>query len=252
MQAEAPAAPAISVRGLGVAYGDHEILRDCSFDIMEGEIVTVLGRSGCGKTTLFKAVVGLIAPTSGEVVMHGRVVTPLSEGEALFDIGVLFQSGALFSDLTIAENTAFPLRYFTNLPDALIRRIVAAKLAMVGLSGYETYLPSELSGGMQKRAGLARAVALEPKILFFDEPSAGLDPLTAAELDQTILQINNELKTTIVVITHELASIFTIAHRCIMLDPDEKTVIAVGSPEELRQSSDRRVRSFFNRSLSEK
>lgn len=247
--------PIISVKNLTIGYGNRIIMEDVSFDVEEGDIFGLLGRSGCGKTTLFKAVVGLLKPVSGEINLCGEPMVPISEGGSellLRKIGVLFQSGALFTSMTLAENVAFPLRQYTRLPEYLIERVVVLKLAEVGLAGYEKFLPSELSGGMQKRAALARAMALDPKILFFDEPSAGLDPITSAELDRTILDINAALGTTIVLVTHELESIFRVARKVIVLDSGEKNIIAQGKPLELKETSqDRRVKAFFNRLPSE-
>lgn len=245
-------APIISVRNLTLGYGDEVIIEKVSFDVYNGEIFGILGRSGCGKTTLFKAMIGLIEPWSGEIIVEGEPLALAAyDGSkaSLRRIGVLFQSGALFTSMTIAENVAFPLRMNTNLPNSIIERLVKIKLAEVGLAGYERLMPAELSGGMQKRAALARAMALDPQILFFDEPSAGLDPVTSAELDQTILKINRTLGTTIIIVTHELASIFSIAARVIMLDRDSKNIIAQGSPLALRDhSTDSRVQDFFRRS----
>ena len=244
--------PIITVRNLTVGYGDSIVLQDVSFDVFQGEVLAILGRSGCGKSTLFKAMVGLIEPIQGEVFIDGEKVLPVLDGaseKVLRKIGVLFQSGALFSSMTLAENVALPLKLFTKLAERIIERLVLFKLAEVGLGGKERLLPSELSGGMQKRAALARAMALDPKILFFDEPSAGLDPVTSAELDQTILKINSALGTTIVIVTHELQSILTVADRVIMLDKDEKNIVATGRPSELKENArDPRVVDFFSRS----
>ncbi len=243
--------PIVRVRNVLAGYGGDPVLRDISFDVYRGEIVCLLGRSGCGKSTLFKVLVGLLPALQGEVTISGERIEADSEGgpARLFrGIGVLFQSGALFSSMTVAENVALPLRLHTKLPERVIERIVELKLAEVGLTGYETFLPAELSGGMQKRVGLARAMALDPKILFLDEPSAGLDPVTSAQLDDTMLRINQSLETTLILVTHELASVLKVGHRAIMLDRDERTIIASGPPHELRQSStDPRVRAFFAR-----
>ncbi|MBI4963868.1 MAG: ATP-binding cassette domain-containing protein [Desulfomonile tiedjei] len=246
------ASPVISVRNLTAGYGDQNIIEDVSFDVESGEILAIIGRSGCGKTTLFKAMIGLLEPTSGYVAVEGDKVIPVAQGGAervLRKIGVLFQSGALFTSMSLAENVALPLRQYTELPERIIEQLVVLKLAEVGLAGSERLLPSELSGGMQKRGALARAMALDPKILFFDEPSAGLDPVTSAGLDRTILRINESLGATIVIVTHEIASVLNVARRVIMLDAEEKTVIAEGIPAELKEhSTDPRVQGFFNRS----
>ncbi len=241
--------PLIVAKHITIGYGEKVILQDVSLEVYSGEILAVLGRSGCGKTTLFRALIGLIELRSGEVFIDGEKSVPIIEGgsEGLMKkIGVLFQSGALFSSMTIAENVALPLTQYSRLPRDVIERLVALKLAEVGLESYARSFPSELSGGMQKRAALARAMALDPKILFFDEPSAGLDPVTSAELDETILAINANLGTTIIIITHELSSVSRIADRIIMLDPDEKGIIAQGTTQELKRSvDDKRVRDFF-------
>ena len=247
--------PIISVRNLTVGYGDEPIIRKISFEVFPGEIFAIMGRSGCGKTTLFKAMIGLLECQEGEVLIDGEKVLPITHDatqEVLRKIGVLFQSGALFSSMTLAENVAFPIRQYTSLPENTVGRLVELKLSEVGLAGHEHLLPRELSGGMQKRAALARAMALDPKILFFDEPTAGQDPVTILELDRTILKINQGLGTTIVLVTHELDSVFRIAQRAIVIDRDEKGIIAEGSPQDLRDAyDDPRVRDFFNRPNSQ-
>lgn len=243
--------PIIEVENLTAQYGDKVIFHDVSFQVMNGEILVILGGSGCGKSTLLKHMFGLYKPAAGRVAINGIDVTTENEKALKMlreNIGVLFQSGALFGSMTLAENIALPLEEYTDLSRADIERIVRMKLGMVNLSGFENHLPSELSGGMKKRAGLARAMALDPTVLFFDEPSAGLDPVTSAELDILMKRINTGLGTTMVVVTHELDSIFSIAHRVIMLDKDAQGIIAVGSPQELKDSSsDPRVTNFFNR-----
>lgn len=243
--------PIIVVENLTARYGEKLIFRDVSFHVEKGEILVILGGSGCGKSTLLKHMFGLYKPAAGRVLINGIDVAAGNERELeeiRRNIGVLFQSGALFGSMTLAENVALPLEEYTDLSREVIDRIVSMKLAMVSLAGFENLLPSELSGGMKKRAGLARAMALDPTVLFFDEPSAGLDPVTSAELDILMKQINTGLGTTMVVVTHELDSIFSIAHRVIMLDRDAKGIIAIGPPHELKASStDVRVTNFFNR-----
>lgn len=244
--------PIIQVRNLTAGYRGEVTLNDVSFDIYKGEIFIILGGSGCGKSTLLKHMIGLYQPYRGRVLIDGRDVVS-AEGkkrlQVLRKIGVLFQSSALLGSMTVAENVALPLQEYTRLPKETIDFLVRMKLNMVGLRGYEGYLPAELSGGMKKRAGIARAMALDPEILFFDEPSAGLDPITSASLDNLILQLNSSLGTTMVVVTHELPSIYAIAHRVIMLDKGAKNIIAEGSPAELRDNSDNPfVKGFFNRS----
>lgn len=242
--------PIIKVENLVAGYGDIVILEDISFDVLEGEIFVILGGSGCGKSTLLKQLIGLVTPLSGTVSIDGDRIT--GDNDKVFrrilrKIGVLYQSSALFGSMTIGENIALPIGEYTDLTEDSINRIVRMKLKLVGLEGYEHYLPSEISGGMKKRAGLARAMALNPKILFFDEPSAGLDPVTSAGLDELIITLNKNLGTTMVVVTHELSSIFTIAHRVIMLDKETKGIIAEGDPKHLRDhSQDDFVKSFFN------
>ena len=247
--AEKQSVSAISARNISAGYAEQIVIRDISFEIPKGEVFAIMGRSGCGKTTLFKVMVGLLKPLKGEIYYGASKMEPISENPQLGilrKLGVLFQGGALFSSMTIADNVALPLRQLTSLSKDVIKELVYLKLDLVGLSDSARKLPDELSGGMKKRAALARALALDPEILFFDEPSTGLDPLTSAELDQTILNINSAIRTTIVVITHELRSAFAIADRAILLDPVDKTVIAQGPPQELRDcSTDQRVRNFF-------
>lgn len=242
----------IQVRNLTAGYGEHAvILHDISFDVYEGEIFVILGGSGCGKSTLLKHLIGLIRPMAGEVVIDGDDISRCDEDrfqEVLKKIGILYQSGALFGSMTLAENLSLPIEEFTDLSPKAIAALVKMKLGLVHLDGFEGHLPSEISGGMKKRAGLARAMALNPKILFFDEPSAGLDPVTSAELDNLILDVNRSLGTTMVIVTHELSSIFAIAQRVIMLDKSVKGIIAEGDPGYLRDHSQNRfVNQFFNR-----
>jgi len=241
----------ITVSHLTMAYGDFLIQRDLDFSVRRGEVFIVMGGSGCGKTTLLKHMIGLKAPVSGDVLYGGRGFWNATDEErelAKRQFGVLFQSGALWSSMTLAENVGLPLRLYTGIGDAEIADIVAYKLALVGLAGFEQYYPSELSGGMKKRAGLARAMALDPQILYFDEPSAGLDPLSARLLDELILELRDSLGTTVVVVTHELASIFAIGDNAVFLDADAKTQLAVGNPRRLRdESPDPRVRRFLTR-----
>lgn len=241
--------PVITASNISIGYGEDMVLENVSLEVYRGEILAVLGRSGCGKTTLFRALIGLIELRSGEVFIDGERCYPIIEGGSdglMKKIGVLFQSGALFSSMTIAENIALPLTQYSKLPESVVKKLVALKLSEVGLLNFAHSFPSELSGGMQKRAALARAMALDPKILFFDEPSAGLDPVTSAELDRTILAINADLGTTVVIITHELSSVSRIAQRIIMLDPQQKGIIAQGTLDELKSiTDDKRVRDFF-------
>lgn len=243
--------PIIQVRNLVAGYGKTVILKDVSFDIEEGERFVILGGSGCGKSTLLRHLIGLEPPLGGTILVDGVDIAGADEPamQALLRrIGVLFQSGALFNSMTLAENVALPLQEYTDLPDREIDILVRMKLALVHLDGYEHHLPAELSGGMKKRAGLARALALNPKILFFDEPSAGLDPVTSAELDQLILHINQTLGTTMIIVTHELESIFTVAQKVIMLDRSVQGIIAEGDPQHLRDHHQNRfVQQFFNR-----
>lgn len=243
--------PVIVVERLTAGYGENIILADVSLEVFAGEILVILGESGCGKSTLMKQMIGIYQPYSGKVLINGIDINTEDEteqGKLRRQIGVAFQAGALFGSMTLGENVALPLQEYTGLPEEEINRIVKMKLGMVNLGGYENHLPEELSGGMQKRAGLDRAMALDPRVLFFDEPSAGLDPVTAAELDILIKSINAGMGITMVVVTHELQSIFTIAHRVIMLDKEARGLIAAGDPRELQEhSEDPRVYNFFNR-----
>jgi phospholipid/cholesterol/gamma-HCH transport system ATP-binding protein len=241
----------IAVSHLTMAYDDFVIQRDLDFAVRRGEVFVIMGGSGCGKTTLLKHMTGLKAPVAGDVLYEGKSFWNVEEEERdrlKRRFGVLFQSGALWSSMTLAENVALPLRLYTPLGEPEIRDIAAYKLSLVGLAGFEDYTPSEISGGMKKRAGLARAMALDPEILYFDEPSAGLDPLSARLLDELILELRATLGTTLVVVSHELASIFAIGDTAVFLDADAKTQLAVGNPRVLRDSSpDPRVRSFLTR-----
>ncbi|NLA75812.1 MAG: ATP-binding cassette domain-containing protein [Deltaproteobacteria bacterium] len=242
--------PIIKVENLVAGYGETVILENISFNVHPGEIFVILGGSGCGKSTLLKHLIGLISPFSGVITVDGDQLTEDDEGtfmRILRKIGVLYQSSALLGSMTIGENIALPIGEYSGLAPEPAERIIRMKLRLVGLDGYENYLPSEISGGMKKRAGIARAMALNPRILFFDEPSAGLDPVTSADIDELILNLNKMLKTTMVVVTHELSSIFNIAHRIIMLDRETKGIIAEGDPRDLRDNStDPYVREFFN------
>ncbi|MCI0653452.1 MAG: ATP-binding cassette domain-containing protein [Methylococcaceae bacterium] len=241
----------IKVADLTLAYGEQIIQRDLSFSIRQGEIFIIMGGSGCGKTTLLKHLIGLLRPNRGKIFYDDRSFwdTPDAErDEIIRRTGILYQSGALWSSLTLAENVALPLAEYTNLTRDAIDEIVSMKLALVGLAGFEDYYPSEISGGMQKRAGLARAMALDPEILFFDEPSAGLDPVSAKRLDDLIVELKESLGTTIVVVTHELASILTIGTDSVFLDNESKTMIAGGHPRKLlNESKDPRIRTFLTR-----
>ncbi len=239
---------AIEITGLVTHYGEIEILKNISFSISRGMTTVILGGSGCGKSTLLKHLIGLLKPTGGSIIMNGQDITAMKEGEldkVRKRMGVLFQGSALLNSMTLADNVALPMREHTKLEDSTMQIMVRMKLELVGLSGFEEYYPSQLSGGMKKRAGIARAMALDPEFLFFDEPSAGLDPVTAAGIDELILKLKKAFKMTFVVVTHELPSIFTIADYVIMLDFGE--VIFSGTLDELRASDNQRVRMFLER-----
>lgn len=241
----------ISVRNLTMAYGSFVLMRDLDFTVRKHSVFIIMGGSGSGKSTLLRHMIGLKEPAQGEIFYGEENFTTAgsqSRDKILRRLGVLFQSGALFSSLTLAENIGLPLGEYTDLSPADIREVASLKLALVGLRGFEDFYPAEISGGMQKRAGLARAMALDPEVLFFDEPSAGLDPISSRRLDELILEIRDNLGATIAVVTHELASIFTIADDCVFLDPETRTMIATGDPRELRDhSDDPRVRTFLRR-----
>ena len=244
----------IAVRGLTMAYGDFVVQRDLDFEIRRGEVFVIMGDSGCGKSTLLRHMIGLKEPATGEVLYRDVSFTAADEEtrkQMQRRFGVLYQSGALWSSMTLAENVALPLEQYTALGPEAVRELASLKLALVGLAGFEDFYPSEISGGMQKRAGLARAMALDPDLLFFDEPSAGLDPISSRRLDDLILELRESLRATIVVVTHELASIFTIADNAVFLDAEARTQTAVGPPRELRDSSTvPKVRTFLRRGES--
>ena len=241
----------IVARDLEISYGDFVIQRNLNFSVEKGEINKIMGGSGCGKTTVMRSLTGLKRPSKGEVLLGGVSLWNADQqtrDRLARNIGIVYQSGALWSSMTLAENVSLPLGEFTDLTAREIRELVSLKLALVGLAGFEDYYPSEISGGMRKRAGVARALALDPEFLFFDEPSAGLDPVTSSLLDDLIIQLRDSLGTTMVMVTHELPSIFSVADSCVFLDAETRTMIATGDPKRLiRESPDPKVRAFLTR-----
>lgn len=246
-----PTQPHIRVEQLEMRYGDFLIQQDLNFTINRGDVFVVMGGSGCGKSTLMKHMIGLHRPAAGRIVYNGTSFWDADDAEQqaiMRKIGILYQQGALWSSLTLEENIAVPLEEYTDLSPATIKELASFKLSLVGLAGFEDYYPSEISGGMRKRAGLARAMALDPEILFFDEPSAGLDPISAKLLDDLILELHHSLNTTIVIVTHDLASILAIGTNSVFLDTETKTMIAHGDPNFLRDHSPHAgVRNFLTR-----
>ena len=245
----------ITVNNLTMAYGNFVVMQDLNFKIKRGDIFLIMGGSGCGKSTLMKILVGLKEPARGEVFYVDAnfwELDPMERDRIIRNTGILYQSGALWSSMTLSDNVALPLEEYTDPNEKEIREVVSLKLSLVGLAGFEGYYPSEISGGMRKRAGLARAIALDPDILFFDEPSAGLDPISSRLLDDLILELRDSLGTTVVVVTHELASIFAIGNDSVFLDPETKTMLATGNPKELlAESKDPKVLNFLTRGKAE-
>ncbi len=242
----------LKVNNLMMAYDETIIQKNLNFSIKSGEIFIIMGGSGCGKSTLLRHLIGLLKPAAGDIIIDGVNLwqaTPEQRNQIISHNGVLYQGGALWSSMTLGENIALPLSEYSDLNQKQIEEVTAYKLSLVGLAGFEDYYPSEISGGMRKRAGFARAMALDPKILFFDEPSAGLDPISSRLLDDLIMELRDSFDSTIVIVSHELESIFTVGDNSIFLDPEEKTIIATGSPKELlKHSDDPRVLNFLTRS----
>ncbi len=243
--------PIIQVKDLELSYADYVVMRNLNFSVNKGEIFIVMGQSGCGKSTLLKTLIGLNPPQSGEVLYSGVnfwAQDELAQQQTMRRFGVLYQGGALWSSFTLGENVALPLQLYSNLPASQIREVVELKLALVGLSGQSDVYPEHISGGMRKRAALARAIALDPEIIFLDEPSAGLDPINSRLLDDLILQLRDTLGATIVVVSHELASIFAVGDKAAFLDAESKSMITIGPPKELlTNSKDSRVLKFLTR-----
>ncbi|NPA94288.1 MAG: ATP-binding cassette domain-containing protein [Thermodesulfobacteria bacterium] len=243
--------PHIRVVDLTMAYGDKIIQKDLDFTIYRGDIFIIMGGSGCGKSTLLKHLIGLITPAKGKIIFDNMdfwAASPEQRTEILQKSGILYQSGALWSSMTLLENVSLPLAEFTNLPEKTIKALASMKLRLVGLGGFEDYYPAQLSGGMKKRAALARAIALDPEVLFFDEPSAGLDPVSSKRLDDLILELRDSLGATVVIVTHELASIFSIGNNSIFLDSETKTMLATGDPKKLLMETDNpKILEFLTR-----
>jgi phospholipid/cholesterol/gamma-HCH transport system ATP-binding protein len=241
----------VRVEGVTLAYGDFIIQQNLNFTIHRSDVFIIMGGSGCGKSTVMRSLTGLLAPKVGRISYNGASFWELPEEERKCNmrrLGVMYQSGALWSSMTLRENVELPLEQYTSLSPRQIRKIAAYKLALVGLTGFDDFYPSEISGGMRKRVGVARAMALDPEILFFDEPSAGLDPVSGRLLDELILELRDSLGTTMVMVTHDLASIFTVADDSVFLDPETKTMLTTGNPRELRDHSDiEKVRTFLKR-----